>query len=127
MKTLLLLLPLILLSTACQPDCSTLKDGTFEFTYDDGKATVVTREGNRQVESFNNGERVAEYQVEWLNNCEYLLYSRRAISGPDWAVGSELDTLRFQILNVQEDSFTIQGTFITRNRPSVMMEGRILE
>ncbi len=127
MKSLLILQIILLIASSCSLNCLDLKDGTFETTNADGSKTIVTRKGNKQTENYNKGERISEFDIKWLNDCEYILFSRKVTKGVDPWPELENDTLNIKILEVNDDHYQAEGDMITRDWPPLEQEVKILK
>jgi hypothetical protein len=57
---------------AQHPDCTQFKNGKFQMT-DKGNKTIIVREGNKQLEYFNNSKKPVIFTVSWKDDCTYTL------------------------------------------------------
>jgi len=107
---------LLLFSCAhVEPKCFNVRNGTFKTDMLDGSITKISRDGIRQTENYNNGESISEYKVEWINDCEYLLYDRHVFQGNDLIPEYNSDTLLVQITEVTADFYRVKSRFIGRD------------
>lgn len=95
-------------------DCADLKKGEFQTTNDDGSITVITRKGNKQTESFRNGERISEFDVTWTNDCEYLIYNRKVTKGNDPWPEMNSDTLRIKIIEIKDGYCLTESVMLSK-------------
>ena len=114
MKLLLILITFILSLPSNKLDCSDLKKGEFQTTNDDGSVTVIIRKGNKQTENFRNGERISEFDVTWINDCEYLIYNRKVTKGNDPWPEMNSDTLRIQIIEIKDGYYLTESEMLSK-------------
>lgn len=95
-------------------DCGDLADGKFRTKNANGSLTTITRKGNKQTEDYNNGERVSEFDVTWLSECEYIVFNRRVISGIDPWPEMNSDTLMISIIDIKEDYYLTESEMLSK-------------
>jgi hypothetical protein len=82
----------------------------------DGSVTIITRTGNKQIENFNNGVRISEFEVKWTSECEYLLFNRKVIKGIDPWSEINIDTLRIKVVKILSDSYLTESEMLSSGR-----------
>jgi hypothetical protein len=95
-------------------NCSDLKKGKFQTENKDGSITIITRKENKQIENFNNGERISEFEVKWTNECEYLIYNRKVLQGNDPWTEMNSDTLKIKIIEIQDGFYETESEMISK-------------
>ena len=104
----------LLLFSSCnsiERDCSKFRTGKFltqteinDTTY----SSVFTRNGNIQVENFNNSIDSSTYR--WINDCELVLSTLNPKSK------SELKSIHIKILTTTDSSYTYEYSFVGEKR-----------
>ena len=104
----------LLLFTSCnsiERDCTKFRTGKFltqteinDTTY----SSVFTRNGNIQVENFNNSIDSSTYR--WINDCELVLSTLNPKSK------SELKSIHIKILTTTDSSYTYEYSFVGEKR-----------
>ncbi len=95
-------------------NCSDLKNGEFQTENKDGSITIITRKEIKQIENFNYGERVSEFDVKWTNECEYLIYNRKVLQGNDPWPEMNSDTLKIKIIEIQDDFYETESEMLSK-------------
>ncbi len=72
-------------------DCSDVREGTFKIG-----PLLIKRSGNRQIETNTETQKISEFKIEWLNNCEYILTD----------AADETQFVKVKITNVSEYNYT---------------------
>ena len=116
MKILILLIVSILTLPYQLRECENIKNGEFSTENPDGSVIIITRKGNKQIESFNNGERISEFEVKWTSECEYLLFNRKVIKGIDPWPEINGDTLRIKVVKILSDSYLTESEMLSIGR-----------
>ena len=107
----------LLLFSSCnsvERDCSKFKTGKFltqteinDTTY----SSVFTRNGNIQIENFNNSIDSSAYR--WINECELVLRTLNPTSK------SELKNIHIKILTTTDSSYTYEYSFVGEKRKEI--------
>jgi len=107
----------LLLFSSCssvERDCSKFKTGKFltqteinDTTY----SSVFTRNGNIQIENFNNSIDSSAYR--WINDCELVLRTLNPTSK------SELKNIHIKILTTTDSSYTYEYSFVGEKRKEI--------
>ena len=116
MKILILLIVSIITLPYQLRECENIKNGKFSTENPDGSVTIITRTGNKQIENFNNGERISEFEVKWKSECEYLLFNRKVIKGIDPWLEINGDTLRIKVVEILSDSYLTESEMLSIGR-----------
>ena len=95
-------------------DCSDLRNGRFQTTNEDGSITIITRNDNKQIENFKNGERISEFDVQWTSDCEYLIFNRKVVKGNDPWPQMNNDTLRILITEIQNEYYLTESEMLSK-------------
>jgi len=114
MKILLILIIFFFTSQSDILNCSDLKNGKFQTENKDGSITIITRKGNKQIENFNDGERISEFDVKWTNECEYLIYNRKVLQGNDPWPEMNSDTLKIKIIEIQDAFYETESEMLSK-------------
>ncbi|QEE51117.1 hypothetical protein FUA48_16505 [Flavobacterium alkalisoli] len=84
-------------------DCEKFKKGTFVLDEGNGKAYIITRKKNKQIEEDRGNGVMVEFDLEWTSDCSYKLYNPNVVKGD---IGPILiDTLYCEITDVKGDSY----------------------
>ena len=116
MKILVLLIVYILTLPLQIGECKNIKNGKFSTENPDGSVTIITRTGNKQIENFNNGGRISEFEVKWTSECEYLLFNRKVIKGTNPCSEINIDTLRIKVVKILSDSYLTESEMLSSGR-----------
>jgi hypothetical protein len=114
MKIVLILIMFFLTFQSDSINCSDLKNGKFQTENKDGLLTTITRKENKQIENFNEGERISEFDVKWTNECEYLIYNRKVLEGNDPWPEMNSDTLKIKIIEIQDDFYETESEMLSK-------------
>lgn len=93
-------------------DCSKVKDGVFKSVIDVGgveSVTLITREGNKQIEE-NKAEGVKmEFKVRWTSSCTYELSKPKVVKGEVPGV-AENQVMYVKVTNVTKEFYSVEVT-----------------
>ena len=113
----------LLLFSSCnsiERDCSKFRTGKFltqteinDTTY----SSVFTRNGNIQIENFNNS--IDSSACRWINDCELVLRTLNPKSK------SELKNIHIKILTTTDSSYTYEYSFVGEKRKEIGMALKI--
>ena len=109
------LLMTLLLAPSCKAPqkCIEVKNGTFATSEGDNSSTIITRNGDKQIENSNNGAQISEFKVLWVDECTYLLFNRKVTKGVDLFPESNDDTLQVRITEVAEHYYLTQSQMLS--------------
>lgn len=106
MKKLVLLIPILLLFTACyspQRDCAQFKTGSFEFeSYLNGELVRSTFVRNDSIEIDMFEGQTDTSSVRWINDCEYIV---KNLNPKNMA---EEKPLHIKILTTDKNTYTFE-------------------
>ena len=114
MKVALILIMFFLTSQSDNVNCSDLKNGKFQTENKDGLVTAITRKENKQIENFNEGERISEFNVNWTNECEYLIYNRKVLVGNDPWPEMKKKKIKIKIIEIQDDFYKTESEMLSK-------------
>lgn len=106
MKKLMLLIPILLLFTACyspQRDCVRFKTGSFQFeSYLNGELVTSTFVRNDSIEIDKFEGETDTSSVRWINDCEYIV---KNLNPKNMA---EQKPLHIKILTTDKNTYTFE-------------------
>jgi hypothetical protein len=112
MRNLLILTGIIMTCslTSCGQDidCKSLRKGSFELIGEDSTTHIITRLDNKQHETIKEFGLVSEFDLEWINECEYKLFNHKVVKGKDRFPEMKIDTLHCKIIDINGKEHTTQ-------------------
>ena len=108
-KRLIIFIFFPLWSIAGKTECGSVKVGIFKLQSDLGLSYTITRTKTKQRENVAQTGLVSEFDIQWVSDCQYLLYNRKVIRGADLFAGS-VDTIYTDILNVSKSGYEAVST-----------------
>ncbi|AFL79607.1 hypothetical protein Aeqsu_0075 [Aequorivita sublithincola DSM 14238] len=115
MKTLLLIIIIFISSVSSdKTNCDFLRVGKFQTENEDGSLTIITRNENKQIENFRDGERISEFDIKWTDECEYLIYNRKVLQGIDPWPELNKDTLKIKITEIKNNFYLTESEMLSK-------------
>ncbi len=105
----MIVLSLTFLSFNLKNECKDFKKGTFELNSEDGSSHTITRKGNKQIENISRTGTISEFDIEWLDDCSYILFNRKVTKGTDLYPESNSDTLYNEVIEINGDFFKVKS------------------
>ncbi len=107
-------------------DCNVAPKGNFIYYNKDGTHTKIKRTKKKQIEISSEGDSKIEYNIYWINDCEYLLHSRNVLKGIDEYPYFNSDTLHVKIksIDIPNNKIYIESRFKVLSTP--WFEGELI-
>jgi len=91
-------------------DCIDVRTGSFTLTSEYAGTTYIKRTKKHQIETGQNGDYKAKFDVVWLDDCTYQLRLKKLIKGPQELEGNDGDVLTVKILNIENGKMDVVST-----------------
>ena len=107
------------------PDCGSVKNGTFHFYKDNGRHhAIIVRRDSLQTEINTKTLDTSYWRVTWISDCEF---TTTFISGTKARSQEDLDfykqsTLKFKISNSSREFYTYHALFSYNNRSKIFSD-----
>ncbi len=105
-------LSLIFLSFNLKNECKDFQKGTFELNSDDDNIYTIIRKGDKQIEKDGKTGTISEFEIKWLDDCNYILFNRKVTMGTDLYPASKVDTLYNEVIEINGDFFKVKSRMI---------------
>ncbi len=88
----------------------------------EGQYTRLQRKGGYQTETTSIDDSESRYSVKWIDDCTYLLFDKKMISGTKRVPSKPTDTLKVEIFNVTDEFYE---AYVSSNFADMKLEAKI--
>lgn len=110
MKNILFFAITIMFTSACaqKSDCNDYHDGVYKIVSNDNKTHLIIRKDDKQVEDVQEDNYLAEFDIEWIDDCTYLLTNKNVIHKPKDYIEHGPSVFKVTITDISENYLTLR-------------------